>query len=65
MDIHELKTEDALFRSFDLTIRSQLAPVWHKLPRSTRQLVGDLKTLRKLLTYAVTASKLFCCSGRT
>jgi DNA excision repair protein ERCC-4 len=42
--------EDALFKSFDAVVRSQLAPTWHRVPRSGKQIINDLRTLRKLLT---------------
>ena len=31
----------------------QLEPIWHKVGRRTKALVGDLHTLRKLLSYLV------------
>lgn len=40
--------ENALFRSFDVLVRTQLDPVWHKVGPKTRGLVADLTTLRKL-----------------
>ncbi len=35
-------------------MRRQLDPVWHKVGPKTKQLVGDLGTLRRLLTYLLT-----------
>ena len=49
MDTSELTMESALLMSFDAVIRRQLAPVWNKVGVKTKQLVEDLKTLRKLL----------------
>lgn len=43
--------ENALFRSFDTVVKSQLDPHWHRIGPKTRQLVNDLTTLRQLLTY--------------
>lgn len=40
-----------LFRSFDKSMRTQLEPYWHRLSSKTKQLVEDLKTLRRLLDY--------------
>jgi len=45
--------EKALFKSFDVIIRRQLDPIWHRVNSKTKQLVGDLKTLRNLLGYLV------------
>ena len=38
-----------MYRAFDVTVRRHLDPVWHRLSPATRQLVGDLHTLRQLL----------------
>lgn len=43
--------DNALFKSFDTIIRSQLDPSWHKIGPKTKQLVSDLTTLRKLVNY--------------
>jgi len=45
--------ENGLFKSFDEIVRRQLDPIWHTLGKKTKQLVSDLKTLRKLLDYLV------------
>lgn len=47
----DLSVENAYFRSFDAIVRRQLDPVWHKVGPRTKQLVNDLATLRRLLTY--------------
>lgn len=49
--MEEFTLENCLLRSFDRTIKMQLQPVWHKIGGTTRQLVEDLVTLRKLLVY--------------
>lgn len=51
IDTEELQMENVMHRSFDVSIRRQLEPVWHRLGPNTRQLVGDLSTLRHLLHY--------------
>ncbi|KAL9242755.1 hypothetical protein vseg_016724 [Gypsophila vaccaria] len=53
VDIEDLTVENGLFKSFDDIIRMQLDPIWHTLGKKTKQLVSDLKTLRKLLDYLV------------
>ncbi|KAI9089266.1 hypothetical protein K1719_029545 [Acacia pycnantha] len=53
VDVEDLKVENGLFKSFDEIVRRQLDPIWHTLGKKTKQLVSDLKTLRKLLDYLV------------
>ncbi|XP_074303873.1 DNA repair endonuclease UVH1-like [Silene latifolia] len=53
VDVEDLTVENGLFKSFDEIIRMQLDPIWHTLGKKTKQLVSDLKTLRKLLDYLV------------
>lgn len=60
MDLDDLNVENAYFRSFDAIVRRQLDPVWHKVGPRTKQLVSDLATLRRLLTYVPpTPSQLY------
>ena len=54
VDMGEWTLEAALHRSFDVIVRRQLDPVWHRVSAKTRQLVGDLKELREMLGYLVT-----------
>lgn len=51
VDCSELNMETVLLATFDNTVRRQLAPVWNKVGAKTKQLVEDLKTLRKLLGF--------------
>ncbi|CAH0476693.1 unnamed protein product [Peronospora belbahrii] len=51
LDTADLTMDKALAKSFSTYIRRQLDPLWHKLPVKTKQLVGDLSTLRQLLSY--------------
>ncbi|XP_010441283.1 PREDICTED: DNA repair endonuclease UVH1-like isoform X2 [Camelina sativa] len=53
VDVDDLTVESGLFKSFDEIVRRQLDPIWHTLGKRTKQLVSDLKTLRKLLDYLV------------
>lgn len=53
VDVEDLTVENGLFKSFDEIVRRQLDPIWHTLGKNTKQLVSDLKTLRKLLDYLV------------
>lgn len=65
VDVEDLTVENGLFKSFDEIVRRQLDPIWHTLGRKTKQLVSDLKTLRKLLDYLVRLVFFsgFCWSG--
>ena len=51
VDLSELTMETALLAAFDAVVRRQLMPVWNKVGAKTKQLVEDLKTLRKLLAF--------------
>ncbi|GAB2235325.1 hypothetical protein Droror1_Dr00025748 [Drosera rotundifolia] len=53
VDVEDLTVENGLFKSFDEIVRRQLDPIWHTLGKKTKQLVADLRTLRKLLDYLV------------
>jgi len=48
VDVAELTVQSGLFKSFDTTISRQLEPMWNVVPRKTKQLVRDLRTLRRL-----------------
>lgn len=49
----DFTVEKAMFKSFDVIIRRQLDPIWHRVSSKTKHLVSDLKTLRSLLSYLV------------
>ncbi|KAG2127704.1 hypothetical protein DEU56DRAFT_982692 [Suillus clintonianus] len=51
LELDDLNVESAYFRFFDAVVPRQLDPVWHKVGPRTKQLVSDLATLRRLLTY--------------
>ncbi|KAI0916475.1 hypothetical protein AcV5_002963 [Taiwanofungus camphoratus] len=58
LDLDDLNIDNAYFRSFDMIVRRILDPVWHKVGPKTKQLVGDLATLRRLLNYLLTYDAL-------
>ncbi|KAL4069136.1 hypothetical protein J3A83DRAFT_4096140 [Scleroderma citrinum] len=58
LDLDDLTVESTYFKSFDAVVRRQLDPVWHKVGPRTKQLVSDLATLRRLLTYLLTYDAL-------
>ncbi|KAJ6784420.1 hypothetical protein PWT90_09985 [Aphanocladium album] len=66
ISIHELKKgnpglemddwnlDSALLKNFDVIVRRQLDPNWHRVSWKTKQIVNDLTVLRGLLNYVVT-----------
>ncbi|KJZ75790.1 hypothetical protein HIM_04947 [Hirsutella minnesotensis 3608] len=66
VSIHELKKgntglemddwnlDSALLKNFDVIVRRQLDPNWHRVSWKTRQIVNDLTVLRGLLTHVLT-----------
>ncbi|SPO26665.1 related to RAD1 - component of the nucleotide excision repairosome [Ustilago trichophora] len=54
IETDDFSIEHAIFRAFDVVVRRQLDPIWHKVSAKTKQLVGDLTTLRNLLNYLLT-----------
>jgi DNA excision repair protein ERCC-4 len=49
LDMEDWNVENALHKNFDVIVRRQLDPVWHKVSWKTKQIVGDLKELREML----------------
>ncbi|KAJ1579870.1 hypothetical protein NDA12_007357 [Ustilago hordei] len=54
VETDDFSIEHAIFRAFDVMVRRQLDPIWHRVSPKTKQLVGDLTTLRNLLNYLLT-----------
>ncbi|KAF4630936.1 hypothetical protein G7Y89_g7206 [Cudoniella acicularis] len=62
MEMEDWNVDSALHKQFDMVIRRQLDPVWHRVSWKTKQIVNDLTVLRgmlhTLLTYdAVTFNR--------
>jgi DNA excision repair protein ERCC-4 len=51
LDMADWTLDSALHRSFDIAIRRQLDPMWHRVSFRTRQIVSDLSDLRAILQY--------------
>ncbi|KAH8153964.1 uncharacterized protein LAJ45_01731 [Morchella importuna] len=49
LDMEDWNMDSALHKSFDIIIRRQLDPVWHRVSWKTRQIVNDLTVLRGIL----------------
>ena len=51
LELDDWTLDSALHRSFDVVIRRQLDPIWHRVSYRTRQIVNDLTVLRSILQY--------------
>jgi DNA excision repair protein ERCC-4 len=49
LDVEDWTVDSALHKNFDVVIRRQLDPVWHRVSFRTRQIVNDLTVLRSIL----------------
>lgn len=49
LDMEEWTLDSALHKNFDMIIRRQLDPIWHRVSFRTRQIVSDLTNLREVL----------------
>ncbi|PSS03224.1 DNA repair protein [Coniella lustricola] len=53
LDMEDWNLDSALTKNFDVMIRRQLDPNWHRVSWKTKQIVGDLTVLRSLLQAVV------------
>ncbi|KAL9101201.1 MAG: hypothetical protein Q9163_003519 [Psora crenata] len=49
LELEDWTLDSALHKSFDIIVRRQLDPIWHRVSYRTRQIVNDLSVLRSLL----------------
>ena len=49
LELDDWTLDSALHKSFDVIIRRQLDPLWHRISFKTRQIVNDLSDLRSIL----------------
>lgn len=49
LDVEDWTVDSALHKTFDIAIRRQLDPVWHRVSFRTRQIANDLTVLRSIL----------------
>ncbi len=49
LELDDWELDSALHRSFDIIVRRQLDPIWHRVSYKTRQMVNDLSILRSIL----------------
>lgn len=53
LDMEDWNLDSALTKNFDVIVRRQLDPNWHRVSWKTKQIVGDLTVLRGLLQAVV------------
>lgn len=51
IELDDWTLDSALHKSFDVIVRRQLDPMWHRLSYRTRQIVNDLTVLRSILQW--------------
>lgn len=49
LELDDWTLDSALHKSFDVIVRRQLDPMWHRVSYRTRQIVNDLTVLRSIL----------------
>ncbi|PGH26418.1 hypothetical protein AJ80_01916 [Polytolypa hystricis UAMH7299] len=49
LDVEDWTVDSALHKNFDVAIRRQLDPMWHRVSFRTRQIASDLTVLRSIL----------------
>lgn len=49
LDMEDWTLDSALHKNFDVAIRRQLDPIWHRVSFRTRQIANDLTVLRAIL----------------
>jgi DNA excision repair protein ERCC-4 len=49
MEMEDWNVDSALHKQFDMVVRRQLDPVWHRVSWKTKQIVNDLTVLRGML----------------
>lgn len=58
LELDDWALDSALHKSFDVIIRRQLDPMWHRVSYRTRQIVNDLTVLRGILQLVHSFSEL-------
>lgn len=53
LDMEDWNLDSALTKNFDVIVKRQLDPNWHRVSWKTKQIVGDLTVLRSLLQAVV------------
>ena len=49
LELDDWTLDSALHKNFDVIVRRQLDPIWHRVSYRTRQIVNDLSVLRNIL----------------
>lgn len=53
LELDDWNLDSALHKSFDVIIKRQLDPIWHRVSFRTKQIVNDLSVLRSILQSVV------------
>lgn len=53
LDLEDWTLDSALHKNFDVIVRRQMDPIWHRISYRTRQIISDLTVLRSVLQYAI------------
>ena len=53
LELDDWNLDSALHKNFDVIVRRQLDPIWHRVTPRTRQIAGDLSDLRNILQWAM------------
>lgn len=61
LDTTDLTIESAVTRSFDIQIKRQLDPIWHRISLKSKQLISELRILRILLEYLTAFDAISYC----
>ena len=59
LEMEDWNVDSALFKQFDMVVRRQLDPVWHRVSWKTKQIVNDLTVLRGMLHSLLTYDAVF------
>ncbi|KAI9777587.1 MAG: hypothetical protein M1816_004631 [Peltula sp. TS41687] len=51
LEMDDWNVDSALHKSFDVIVKRQLDPMWHRVSWRTKQIVNDLTVLRQILHY--------------
>lgn len=53
LEMDDWNVDSALHKSFDVIIKRQLDPMWHRVSWRTKQIVNDLTVLRQILQWVM------------
>ena len=51
LETEDLTVENAILKNFDFFLKQQMESMWHKVSTKTKNLLQDIKAIRRLLNY--------------